>query len=433
MGVESVNSDKFRQLDISDGFHADDYDTAKARIKHTYQPSKNFITVEFRMPAIRRQMIPEYYDAIGMTYYHDILHEMKYDKVDNTAFHNRMKSEGLNTIDKIKYRVGDHLITYYFSNTRTLGLLGYDYYMAMLVYLNYPKRNFTRRTPCTKLGSKCTSACIENLEAPVVNWLNDPEPNTATLNKYFFSYISDIHRLMVGYTVEDIKSTENCFAAKEPDYYIINLETKYFKEACWTEKEWFRKIMKDRADCATPIYFLDESQGNTSGIFGEAAVSTLNSANSVSFGGYNGTASLTKYSVKDNENVPDSIKEAYNTNNPSLLWKEDMRSLNVRNSIHKWTYNYWQQIGNSAKDGWWCAWDMSEVIDSGAATAASLGDSGGVVKGQLNQVATMFGWGPSGDSSSTDTEYELLSEKLPDYEYKIIAEEQKGNVAKVFN
>lgn len=411
MGIETVST-LLRTLDVADVWNEYEQDVAYAKIHHTYNPSRNYCTVEFRMPAITRQFPQEYSRETIDTYHYPHLHRMKFNEVENLDFHAFMRVEGKSTIDKIRYREGNNLITYYFSNTRTLGLLKHDYMMAMLIYINYPARNFTRQTPCKRLHPECIPGCIKILQKPIVNWIHDPEPNTARLDKYFFSYIGEKHRLCMGYTIEEKKSNDTCFEPMEPKYYTLDLDAKYFKEAIWNVREWENKILEDRKNLDDDIYMIyDGSPENKHD--GEDLESTM-----VNFSGYTGNPYLVVYNYAKMENVPKSIKDAIDLNNFTMLWQVDMASLNARNSIHKWNFNHWQELCKRYKNGWWCAWDVSETIDSGSANAAALGDVSGDVEARLIQTASAVGWGATGDSSSSDTQYDIIFPQYNGYTYE---------------
>ena len=148
MGLSSVRHE-LRELDIADAWEIDigERDFAHVKIHHTHNPATNYCTTEFRMPTIEKMMPQKHLEEIIDTKFYDCMHRMKFIKVENMRFHGFMDKEGRSTIDKIRYYQGNKLITYYFSSMRTLGLLAHDYTMAMLVYLGYPKRFYTRRNP----------------------------------------------------------------------------------------------------------------------------------------------------------------------------------------------------------------------------------------------------------------------------------------------
>ena len=411
MGVEVVYNG-LRELEIAENWETEVHDIATAKMHHKYNPRKNYCTVEFRMPTISKQIPVSQFEETEAIYHYPQLHRMKFNKVENLDFHRYMDREGRSTISKIRRYEGNHVTTYYFSDTRRIGLLKHDYFMALIVYLNHPPRFFTRRTPCTKLDPKCIPGCYDILAEPIVSWVTDPEPNTAVLSKYFFSYMGEVHRLCLGYTIEDIKSNDLCFNPIEPDYYTLDLSVKYFNEAFWDLRTWQNAIIKEREDCDTDQYVIYDGRIDTRDD-GEAL-----SYGSVSFRGHGGTASALTMNIKNGINVPMELRTAINENNFVGLWQFDMYSLNARNSIHKWTFNHWHDFCQVEDTGWWCAWDVSDVISGGASEAAALGDSGGQVAAQLTQVSSMFGWGPTGDSSSTDTEYIFTFPRLDGYEYK---------------
>lgn len=412
MGIEAVNN-QLRYLDIAEGWGVDSLDVATAKMHHEYNPSRNHCLCEFKIPSLSKQMPEDYFEEVADTKHYPMLHRMKYNKVENLDFHSYLRVEGRDNIDKVRRVDGNHVITYYFSNTRRLGLLKHDYYLAALVFLNYPIRDFIRRTPCKKLDPRCMPGCADNLRLPIPNWLNDPEPFTTRLDKFFFSYIGEKHRVCLAYTVEDMKSHDKCFEIKEPDYYIMDMKTKYFKEAFWDMRAWENSIMEDRRNTDSVMYHLEE--GYTGINYG----GNPNPPTSVSFRGYGGTASCHTYSMQDIDGVPAEIGSALDNNDFAGLWKADLASFNTRNSIHKWTFNHWQDICNNADDGWWCAWDTSEVIAGGATTAEGFAAGAGEAVGaQLTQVAGMFGWAPTGDTTGTDTVYILVDGMIPGYVYE---------------
>ena len=411
MGLEVVKT-AAREWEFISRWNADDIDLVHAKIHHVHNPAKNYITGEFKMPALARQMPLAHINEIVDTKHYPSLHRMKFNKVDNTAFHRYMDGEGRSSIDKIRSTDGTHVTTYYFSSARRLGLLMHDYSMAILIYLNHPARFFTRRTPCKKIDPECMPGCIKILRARIVHWLNDPEPNTARLDKFFFSYVADKHRLCLGYTKEIVKSHKECFNPIEPEYFTLDLTAKYFKEAIWGKKEWENAIIEERKTIDEEMYHIYD-RGPDDRADGEPL-----EVGSVPFGTYCGTVHLAKYNYKNNINVPEPLRNAISNNIFSELWRFDMESFNARNSIHKWTFNTWIDIGNSAENGWWCSWDVSETIAQGASEASSLGGSGKQVGAQLNQVANMAGWGSSNDTSSSDTEYSVLIPKYNGYTYE---------------
>lgn len=413
MGLSSVNTE-IRYLEPSGEWGIDDmdFDVAYAKIHHEYAPSRNYCTVEFKIPTIEKEFPESYVREVEDTYHYPHLHRMKYLEVDNHRFHGFMKTEGLDTFDKIRYRVGDHLITYYMSSHRTLGYLEHDYMMAIMLYINHPKRNFTRRTPCKKLDPRCIPGCLDVLKEPIVSWVFDEEPYTARVEKYFFTPIGETHRLCIGYTIEDIKSNETCFEPKEPRYFIIDLEAKYFKEAIWEKSEWENAIMRTRRAEDKDMFAIYDSGPEPRMDGGDLECGT------VSFRGYGGSITTAIYNYKRKENVPLSLHNALSTNNFEQLQIFDLLVANSRNSAHKWIFNHWQDTCNYASNGWWCAWDVSETISASGDTAAGLGDSTGQVEAQLNQVANVVGWGVSGDTSSTDTEYWMVFPKYDGYEYE---------------
>ncbi len=417
MGV-SVVRHELRPLDTVEPWELgiDERDVAHAKIHHSYNPSENYCEVEFRMPTIEKQMPSKHLEEIIDTKYYSHLHRMKFNKVENMAFHGYMDKEGRSTIDKIRYYEGTKLITYYFSSTRRLGLLPHDYTMAMLVYLNYPERFFTRRTPCKKIDPRCVPGCYEVLAESIVTWLDDPEPNTARLDKYFFAYVGEHHRLCLGYTIEHIKSNDTCFEPIEPEYYTLDLNAKYFREAIWSKFEWENKILEERRELDEEMFVIYDTGPDTLSNGDDLEQRT------VQFGGWGGAASLARYNYKKDENVPNQLHLAITQNNFAELWRFDMASINSRNSIHKWTYNEWVEFLNNDETGWWCAWDASETISSAGDTAAGLGDGSGQVESQLNQVANTVGWGVSGDMSSSDTEYNQIYPKYNGYTYETYTE-----------
>lgn len=410
MGIEEVST-LLKELEIATGWNTDDLDIGHAIMHHTNEPSTNYCTVEFKMPSLEKQMPESHAREIEDTYHYPAMHRMKFDKIDNMGFHGYMNKEGMSTIHKVRRYEGNHLVTYYFSSTRRLGLLKHDYTMAIMVYLNYPERMFTRRKPCTRLDPKCIPGCIDILREPISHWLNDPEPNTARLDKFFFSYVGDMHRLCIGYTIEDIKDLDTCFYPKEPDYYVLDLNAKYFKEAIWSRTEWEQAILDERANIEHDMFNIYDRKPDHR-YDGEELVSY-----GVQFEGYGGLASLVKYNISTMTNVPYPLKVALDTNNFADLWRFDMESWNARNSIHKWTFNHWNWVCTNNEGGWWCSWDVSETISAAEDMAAELGDASGQVASQMEQVANVVGWGGSGDTSSTDTEYTLILPKYNGYTY----------------
>ena len=410
MGIEEVYT-VLRELEVATGWNTDDLDIGHAVMHHTNDPASNYCTVEFKMPSLEKQMLESHAREIEDTYHYPGMHRMKFDQVENMGFHRFMDKEGRSTIHKVRRYEGNHVTTYYFSATRRLGLLKHDYPMAMLVYLNYPERMFTRRKPCTDLDPDCIPGCMDTLREPIVHWLNDPEPNTARLDKFFFSYVAEPHRLCIGYTIEDIKDHDTCFEPKEPDYFVLDLEAKYFKEAIWGKTEWETEIIKERSEVDHEMFCIYD-RGPDDRHDGEGL-----SYSAVQFQGYGGAAYLVKYNLNTMENVPKPLVDALETNNFAALWRFDMETLNARNSIHKWTFNHWNWICTNNERGWWCSWSVAETISGAGDAAAGLGDGSGQVASQLNQVANVVGWGSSNDTSSPDTEYNQVRPKYNGYTY----------------
>ncbi len=282
--------------------------------------------------------------------------------------------------------------------------------MAILIYLNFPARFFTRRTPCKKLDPRCIPYCIKVLKAPIVSWVFDPEPNTARFDKFFFSYISEKHRLCMGYTIDDIKSNDTCFEPAEPDYYTIDLNAKYFKEAEWDKNKWEQSIIRERKELDREMYAVYDGGADVR-FDGEAL-----EYGSCGFGTYTGVASVAKYNYAKFDNIPMQLKEAVDSKDFTKLWQFDMLAINSRNSIHKWTFNGWHHLCNHISNGWWCAWNMKEAVDAGMSGAPAIAASA-QVNAQINMALSMTGWGIVNDNTSTDTEFWQVFPKFNGYTY----------------
>ena len=430
MGIETVDINYRRES--LEHFEGVECDIASAKIHHTMNPTKNYIFVEFKIPTIAKHMPSVDYNKIVETYFYDCMHQMKYIKVDNKTFHAFMNREGVHRnqdnrscgemrneyysyreregIDVVRHKENGRVVTHYNSNKRLLGLLRHDYYMALLLYANWPKRDFLRRTPC-KIFSPLCSDCPKFAKLPVVGWIDDPEPFKPTIEKTFFSYIGENHRLCMGYTIDIIPSGDTCYKPIEPEYYILDLDVIYFREAIYKKSLWENTIIKNRKDCNEELYSFGGPITNYDG-------ELLTDISWSDWAGPHTALSVTKYNLKKRGTVPSDIWTAVSLSNMTMLWEADIHRFNNRNSAHKYTFNSWWQTGMHNDDGWFCGVNTAEII---AEATAPFGAEGTAVAGQLTQVANMFGM-DEGAGGSPDTVYSLLEPLHGGYSYQDITE-----------
>lgn len=420
MGVETV-SKEFRKEDSSH-YEGLEYDSASGKIHHEMNPNENYILAEFRIPALRKQMPEEDYNLIADTAGYQCMHGMRFKKVTNREFHHFMHRESPGTgkklfssetghhynsyrdrdyIDVVRHKDEGKVITYYNSNSRTLGFLRHDYYMALLMYAGYPERDYIRRTPCKRLSPDCEN-CIETLQAEVQGWLDDPEPYKPTIDDGFFSFIEDMHHLCMGYTVDYIVSGDTCYKAIEPEYYILDLNVQYFRDAIYSKKRWVDEIFFNRKNCGE-LYSIGGMVENYS-----KQDLPYKDGN---WRGYSSPVPTVVYDMKNRDTVPADIFLSFSEKDIAALWHADAIRTNARNTIHKYLFNGWIDVGNRASDGWFCGWNTSETI---GANTAGFGAAGQAVAGQLTQVANMFGWKEG--SGSTDTIYHHLLPIVPGHD-----------------
>jgi hypothetical protein len=430
MGVETVDHSFIHEAD--EHFQGIECDIASGKIHHNMNPTKNYIFVEFKFPAISRHMPSVDYELIVNTYFHECMHQMKYIQVDNTTFHNFMNHEGpprnqdnrscgetreayysyreRTNIDVIRHNDNGTVTTHYHSNIRSLGLLRHDYYMGLLLYANWPQRDYIRRTPCMRFHPVKCSKCPEFAKLPVEGWIYDPEPYKPTIEKTFFTYIEENHRLCMGYTIDKIPSGDTCFEPIEPEYYILDMDVQYFREAIYSKRLWEGHIVKNRKECDEELYSFGGSASN----YDEELLELSWSA----WSGPHTPLYVSVYDPKKRETVPADIWTAMSLNNMTMLWEADIHRFNNRNSAHKYTFNSWWVHGMNSDGGWFCGVKTSETIKS---ATEPFGGAGEAAAGQLTQVANMFGM-DEGGGGSTDSIFSQMEPLLAGYEYTDIIE-----------
>ena len=429
MGVETVNKElRHEKEEHFEGFECD---IASGKAHHDLNPTKNYIMGEYKFPAITKHMPPEDADRIIATYFHDCMHEMKYVKVSNNEFHSFMNNEGSPFTNNKRTDVADganryrgyadregvdvvrndelhRTVTYFNSSVRTVGLLRHDYYMGLLLYSNYPVRNFIRRTPCKQFHPLCTD-CTKIAKEEVNGWITDPEPFKPTIDKTFFSFIEDTHYLCMGYTVDKYPSGDTCFEYLEPEYYILDMDVVYFREAEYSFRKYSDIIVKNRRD-GGEMYSLGGTVKNSD-------EETLPHGSS-SWEGPHTPLTVVKYNCRNRNTVPSDIWSAISHSDMIELWEADIIRFNARSSAHKFTFNSWWNPGVFSSDGWFCGFKSSELIGG---SGAGFGAAGKAVEGQLTQVAHAFGM-DEGVAGSTDSEFELIYPKYEGYTYSKIDE-----------
>jgi hypothetical protein len=415
MGIEQVNKTTIRTLDEAYNYNVDKYDVAIMKIHHTYRPSDNYCTVELRVPAISTQIPSEDYEKIHQSTLAPSLHGIRYDKVDNNKFYWMLKRESVDKVRKIK----DGLVyTYYFSNTRRLKLFRHDYYMAIAVYLGYPNRPYLRRTPCKMIDPQCIN-CWDYLAEPVRSYLDESlEEYEASFYKFFFSQIGDIHRVLMGFTVESIKRPGECFTSKEPDYFIVNYDAPYFNGGILNKGEFEATVLQSRRATEERLVHLKAFK-LPNVILDEPAYLT----DGYNYASYenSGMSGAVYYNIRSGEG-PENVISFLSACSFDELWRFDFESFNARNSIHKYQYNHWAILCTRAEDGLWCAWDATETIENGLESSPGSAQDNAEVESQLLQVSTMFGWGPTSDASSSDTVFTFIGEKMEDVNYEDVIE-----------
>jgi len=406
MGIEQVNHD-LRPMDDANGYNAEVYDRAQMILHHEYNPSENYCTLELKIPAISKQIPSAQYENILESLRMSSLHGIMYNKCTNNEFYDMLDIEGELNIDKVRRIDKDVVYTYYFSSNRLLHLYIHDYYMTLPIYLGYPKRDYVRRTPCKEIDPKCAAACIDTIKSPVRSYLDEAlDEYEAHFYDYFFEQIGNNHRLLMGFTIEKIRKPGECFTGNEPEYYIVDYESKYFVENGYVDKDEFElSVILDRRGCKDTLYMLEVSDGE----------------NSVMYKDYCEPTRLIKYNSSSRD-APSELLSILDNNKFEDLWRMDFESFNTRNTIHKYQYNSWAVECTRADDGLWCAWDATETIDSALEAAPGSEADKAEVESQLIQVSTLFGWGPTDDTSSTDTIYTFISIKEDDINYEDVIE-----------
>jgi hypothetical protein len=394
-----------------DIWEAEEYDTASVKIPHEYNPRDNYVVVEFKMPSIKRQIPQRSFDAIVDQMFNIGMHQLNYKKVDNSEFHTMLKKEGWGNITKIRRRFGDDVYTFYISEKRKMRGFVEDYYMAIMVFLGYPQRDYMRRAPCYNIDPKCIK-CYDFLASPVLDWLDDPEPYKTTLYKYFFTLPGELQRLCIAYSREIARTPGTCFLPEEPDYYIVDESMKYFNGGTDNIEKWKNMVLSERRLEDRIMYHLEVGPpdrvdyGDGPSLPPDGEEGTVRKQ---SFRGYGSPVMLTRYNYRTSDTVPDVLLDAISRNDFDALWYADMRSFNARNSISKYLFNHWQDVCMVADDGWVCGWNMDQTI--GVAS-----DLSGYSEEQAIQLATAYGYETS--SGSTDRIYTLQQDKIQGYEYE---------------
>ncbi len=416
MGIEQVDH-RYRELTEANGYGAEHWDIGMMRIHHTYAPKTNYCDCELKMPAVRYQMYSDDYENILESLRLPSLHGIRFLSVDNDSFYNMIKDvEGADNIDKVRRYAGDIVYTYYFSNTRRLKLFPHDYYMPAFIYMSYPARNYYRRTPCKKIHPECYK-CWEWLRDPARSYLYEgAEEFEAHIYKYFFEQIGQVHRLLMGYTVEKVKKPGECFTSEEPEYFITDYDVKYFKGGIKTRLAFENEIMRRKRTINEDIYHL--IYGGGGGVNWGTDRSGYQYVTYLGGGGKTGHASINIA----NREAPDDILDALDNNDFENVWKFDFMNFNTRNTIHKFQYNHWAYLCTRAEDGLWCAWDATETINESIANAPGDAASKNAVRSQLLQASSMAGWGPTSDMSSSDTVFTYLAIKEEGINYEEVIE-----------
>lgn len=431
MGVEAVNHDLRRAP--TNHYPNLEYDIASGKIHHDMDPTENYILCEFKFPTIAKQMPSVDYDLIANTVGYECMHRVKYLRVSNKEFNKFLNEEGdydldrqskrsngetshryysyreRKGIDVVRSKRTDTVYTHYNSNTRVNGALRHDYYMALLLYTNWPARNFVRRTPCKRFHPLCTD-CPDVMKQKVNGWIDDAEPFKPTVDDPFFSFVGENHRLCIAYTVETVIGEVCPDSVSEPEYYIMDLSVQYFQEAIFNKQSWFDSIVFNRMRNNEEMYAWDMGTKNI--------VDKILPSYHDAWTSYKSDLPLVVYNPTQVETVPKKIWEAFSAYDLEMLWDIDIYGYNARNSAHKYTFSSWWREGVYFPDGWFCGQSTSETISSETAQFEASGDQ---VAEQLSQVANMFGWN-DGEGGSTDSIFKLIRPKLPGHIYIDVVE-----------
>lgn len=426
MGVEVVEHSLRR---MPEHHYPDiELDFASAKLIHSMDPTRNYITCEISMPALKKFMPLEDHNLIEDTYHYDCMHGMKYIQVNNSTFHEFMNKEGTpfrnerrgnsettsiydaytdrEGIDVVRHTVGDRVTTQFFSNKRTLGLLRHDYYMGLLLYGNNPPRDYIRRTPCKKLSPDCDD-CPETLAEEVEGWLFDAPEFYPNIEKTFFTYIGENHRLLMGYTLDLNPSFMSGNQYIEPEYYILDLGAFYFQHAEYRELVWEKTILDNRRYCPDELYSYSRVTENKDG----GTLATVRDA----WTDFGHDMPVAKYRFSDPDSVPKDYWIAITTHDFRALWHADLIRFNARTTAHKWAFNHWSILCSRVNDGFFCGWMTSEVVSD---AESSVGTE---MPASMVQSFGSIGWG-EGEPGSTDSIFTLVHPKLPGYTYEPIVE-----------
>jgi len=274
--------------------------------------------------------------------------------------------------------------------------------------------------PQARVTSKYDKCAIPTLVRGVVGWLHDAPEFFPNIEKTFFSFIEDNHRLCVGYTEDPIPhSGITCGIPDEPRYFIIDLNVLYFKHATFNKEAWKNKIINNRRSCTEELYYLDSGDIISDDICGtkfsppyknvNADGETIPSART-SYQGYVGYGRVIPYRTRYRKETPAVLWSAISNNDFDALWLQDAFAFNGRNDLFKWNFNHWSRIGTYSEDGWVCGWNISEQLG-----AAGLSQS--EIQAQGQQYYNLMGGGDISDTSSSDTEYVLLQPIEDGYSY----------------
>ncbi len=425
MGIEQVSS-RYRPLDFIT-YGVDEFDIARMELHHVYNPERNMCLLELKIPAIRRMITDASFDKILESIVAKSLHGLFYDSVSNEDFYNFMhKEENIGAVDKVRRYDDDHAYTFYFSSIRQLMLYSHDYFMATIVYLNYPFREFNKRTPCKFLDPQCEK-CPEYLAEPVRNYLDEEYTDGSPAEEFnikfddvFFTNIEENHRLLMAYTIEKKKKPGECFTTDEPEYFIQNMSVPYFTTAIKRKVDFQTIVLKERREEQKNMYALVERGGlDFEEEYDEDPITYENG----SYTRIVGVSGAVEYNSYSHINVPAELHDAIHNSNFTSLWKFDFRSMNGRNTIFKYQHNHWVVFcSDIAEDGFWCAWNAYDEIVKPALEDAGGGPGTAAVEVALSQVANMFGWGSTGDMSSTDKIYFFSSERIDGINYEDIVD-----------
>jgi len=244
-------SSKSIEFDRSNFLDEAEFDRTWVRVSAFYLPSRNRQTFELVLPRLRNQMRNEFYDRLKNIKNLINWHDIPYKKVSNSEFHKFLRN---NTTKKIKLFNEDSRIykTNYYSTKLPLRAMQYDYEGLLLVYLNYPERQYLRRSPCTSLAG--SPDMIEMMNKFLDLECQDFIDNDVKLNDYFFIKPGKINGIRIAYTKE--KKFEYTYSEEpyKPEYYIIDLSHEYFKSGIVSLSSWCSSVVKERCESDEIFY-----------------------------------------------------------------------------------------------------------------------------------------------------------------------------------